>query len=96
MKTSDKVRQKEGKDHVLLWTMRILGVALTGAALFLATKDIFSSAIALTFFGICAGLGSFTVISSFFPESRNTPLNQPAVIHVPNRHTRPYERAEES
>jgi hypothetical protein len=96
MKTSDKVRQKEGKDHVLLWTMRILGTALAGAALFLATKDIFSSGIALGFFGICAGLGSFTVISSFLPESRNATLNQPAVIHVPNRHTRPYEAAEES
>lgn len=76
----EKNRDKKSDDQVLLWTMRVLGAILTTFSLFLLSQDIFTSAVALWFFGTSAGLGITTTVTSFIPLTRKRIPLKPSPI----------------
>jgi uncharacterized membrane protein HdeD (DUF308 family) len=84
-----KIENGQADDMSLRWTMRIIGLVLAVCAIVFLQQDIFTSQVSTWFFGLCAGLGVITLISSWLPgpekvQLQENPVAQPMPQRRPN------------
>lgn len=80
METETQVQQAQGQDAALRWTMRVIGLVLSITAVIFLQQDIFTSQISTWFFGICAGLGAITLVTSWLPGPERPRLQENPII----------------
>lgn len=85
MKTKNQLQPAQGQDAALRWTMRIMGLLLSVTGVVFLQQDIFTSQISTWFFGICAGLGAITVVTSWLPGPERTQLQENPIIRPVQR-----------
>jgi hypothetical protein len=75
-------RPASAQDQTLRWTMRIVGLMLAISSIVFINQDIFTSDLSWWFFGLCIGLGTITVVTSWLPDTKTQlqkgPVMQPA------------------